>query len=157
MNWDTKTVIAAIGLLKMYTNFLFIVSFIVTMNATAIIKPISIKLQRRSSDIVNAYHEVAGVVRELSELRASDRMLHDWYNSAEAVAADVDVVPAVPRTTTQQCHRDRREYYRKTIILPLLDQPIEQMRERFGNTQVLASRLLHLIPSLVCIYNRCVF
>ena len=79
----------------MYTNFLFIVSFIVIMNAMTIIKPISIKLQRRSSDIVNAYHEVAGVVRELSEIRASDRMLHDWYTQAEVVAADVYVVPAV--------------------------------------------------------------
>ena len=44
MNWDSSTVVAANGLLKMYTFFSFIISFTVAMNAMAIIKPISIKL-----------------------------------------------------------------------------------------------------------------
>ena len=45
MDWDSNTVIAANGFLRVYTTFSFIVSFIVAMNAMAIIKPISIKLQ----------------------------------------------------------------------------------------------------------------
>ena len=52
MNWDTKTIASANGLLKMYLSFPFIVSFIVTMNSMSIIKPISINLQKRCTDIV---------------------------------------------------------------------------------------------------------
>ena len=44
INWNSKTVIEANGLLKMYTTFQFIVTFVATMNVMAIIKPISIKL-----------------------------------------------------------------------------------------------------------------
>jgi hypothetical protein len=43
MDWDSNTVIAANGFVKIYTTFSFIVSFVVAMNAMAIIKPISIK------------------------------------------------------------------------------------------------------------------
>ena len=48
MNWDSKTVIEANGLLKMYTTFQFIITFVATMNVMAIIKPVSVKLQKRS-------------------------------------------------------------------------------------------------------------
>ena len=58
MNWDSKTIVAANGLQKMFTSFNFIMSFIATMNAMAIIKPICVKLQKRNNDIINAYTEV---------------------------------------------------------------------------------------------------
>ena len=52
INWDS--VIAANGSLKMFHSFVFILSFIVTTNVMAVIKPVSIKLQYRTSDIVYA-------------------------------------------------------------------------------------------------------
>ena len=55
MNWDNKTIVAANGLSKMYHSFSFILSFVVTTNAMSIIKPISVKLQYTSYDIVKAY------------------------------------------------------------------------------------------------------
>ena len=156
MNWDSKTVVTANGLLKMYTTFQLMVSFVTTMNVMAIIKPISIKLQRRSNDIVNAYQEVASVIDELSTVRGSEEMLHEWYMQAEAVGAEVQVVPVTPRTTARQAHRENvaysstEDYYRRALVLPLLDQLTQQMRERFGSTQIAASRLLQLIPSVLC-------
>ena len=62
MDWDSDTVVKANGLLKMYTTFQFIVVFVVTMNAMAVIKPVSVKLQKRSIDIVSAYNEVSSVI-----------------------------------------------------------------------------------------------
>ena len=118
MNWDSKTVVEANGLLKMFTTFQFVLTFVVTMNAMAIIKPISIKLQRRSIDIVSAYHEVDDVVTELLSARTSDCILHQWYSQAESLAAEVNVVPAAPRTVGRQRHRENvehcnvEEYYR---------------------------------------------
>ena len=76
MNWGTKTIVSANGLLKMYFSFLLIVSFIVTMNSMSIIKPISIKLQKRCTDIVKAYMDVKDVLNELRAIRQSEEMLH---------------------------------------------------------------------------------
>ncbi|SMN02068.1 hypothetical protein SPONN_425 [uncultured Candidatus Thioglobus sp.] len=156
MNWDSKTVVAANGLLSMFTDFNFVISFVATMNAMAIIKPISIKLQKRSNDIVNAYHEVTAVISELVAVRGDDKVLHAWYMQAQSFAADVDVVPEVPRTTTHQRnranvdHTTAEEYYRRSVVIPLLDNLIVQMQERFGSSQTVASKLLDIVPSVMC-------
>ena len=96
MNWDSKTVVAANGLLKMYFSFTFIVSFIVTVNAMSIIKPISVKLQIKSSDIVKAYMDITEVINELSSVHESEDMLHSWYEQAESLAQEIGVIPEVP-------------------------------------------------------------
>ena len=156
MDWDSKTTIAANGLLKMFCSFTFILSFIVTMNAMAIIKPLSIKLRKRNNDIVHAYEKVEEVIDELGAIRENDSIIHAWYIQSIEVAAEVDVTPQVPRTTARQSHRDNvehispEEYYRRSIIIPFLDNLLEQMRERFGNTQMIASKLINLVPSIIC-------
>ena len=155
MNWDRKTVVAANGLLKMYFSFTFIVSFIVTMNAMSIIKPISVKLQKKSSDIVKAYMDITEVINELSSVRESEDMLHSWYEQAESLAQEVGVIPEVSRVTSRQIHRDNtehnsvEEYYQRIVVLPLLDHLIQQMKERFGKTQRVVARLINLVPSIV--------
>ena len=108
-------------------SFSFIMSFIVTMHVMSIIKPLSIKLQYKSGDIVYEYSKVSDVREELSRCHANDGLLHTWYVQAETLAAEVNVVPQVPQTTGQQCHRDNpehapaEEYYRRIITIPLLD------------------------------------
>ena len=63
------------------------------------------------------------------------------------------MVASVPRTAAHQQHHDNvdhssaEEYYRRTIVLPLLDHLIQQM-ERFGKTQVLVARLGLVIVTL---------
>lgn len=107
MNSDSNTVVTANGLLR---TFLFILSFVVTMNAMAIIKPVSVKLQYNSSDIVYAYSKVKNVTTELSRVRGNDQILHAWYIQAESLALEVDVTPQVPRIAGRQCHRDNVEH-----------------------------------------------
>ena len=51
MDWDSKTIVTANGLLKAFSGFNFIYSFIVTMNCMSVIKPLSIKLQYRTNDM----------------------------------------------------------------------------------------------------------
>ena len=51
MSWDSKTIVAANWLSKLYHSFTFITSFIITMNAMSVIRPISVKLQHRSYDM----------------------------------------------------------------------------------------------------------
>ena len=65
------------------------------MNVMSVIKPISIKLQKRSLDIVGAYDEVRSLTSELLSLRSNE-----WYT--QAIAASVNVVPTTPRMTGHQ-------------------------------------------------------
>ena len=91
------------------------------MNAIAIIKPVSIKLQYKTSDIVYAYNKIKDVTDELNKVRSSDAILHSWYVQAETLASEVDVAPQVPRITGRQCHRENvehasaEEYYRRMV------------------------------------------
>ena len=95
------------------------------------------------------------VIEELCTLRSCDSMLHSWYIQAESLARKVGVVPCVPQTAAYQQHRDNvehssaEEYYRRTIVLPLLDHLVQQMEMRFGKTQVLVARLVNLVPSII--------
>ena len=52
----------------------------------SIIKPISVKLQYTSYDIVKAYNRVEEVVKELHAIRNDESMLHSWYVEAESLA-----------------------------------------------------------------------
>ena len=155
MNWDSNTVVTANGLLKVYSSFGFIYSFIVTMNCMSIIKPVSVKLQYRTNDIVYAYSKIKDLISELKTIRADEHLLHEWYMQAESLASDVDVEAEVPRTVRRQLGRDNvehsspEEYYRRSTALPLLDHLIQQLEERFGEHHVYVSKLLSLIPSFL--------
>ena len=154
MNWDPKTMVAANGLLKMYSTFAFIYSFTVTMNCMSIIKPISVKLH--TEQMIYAYSKVKEVIAELQSLHRSDTLLHEWFVQAEALASDVNVEPVAPRTVGRQQGQDNvehgtaEEYFRRSTALPLLDHMIQQMQERFGDGQVATSKLLALVPSFAC-------
>ncbi len=86
----------------------------------------------------------------MEALRTNDSVFHDWYVQAEVIGADIDVMSDVPRTVSRQLSRDNvehaspEEYYVSVVAIPLLDHSIQQMKEVF------ASKLLHLIPSILC-------
>ena len=105
MDWDSSTIVTANGLLKAFSGFN---SFIVTMNCMSVIKPLSIKLQYRTNDIIYAYSKIKDVIRELKSIRADDQLLHTWYEQAASLAVDVE--PTVPRTVGQQLGRENVEY-----------------------------------------------
>ena len=106
-----------------------------------------------------AYSKVKDVIDELGDIRKDDKIIHSWYVQSEAVAAEVNVAPEVPWIASRQCHRDNvehastEEYYRRTIIYHFLDNLIAQMRECFDDTQIIASKLINLVPSVICNVN----
>ena len=74
MNWDGKTIVACKWFVENVSVFL---SFVVTINAMAIIKPDSIKLQHRSNGIGCAYNKIKDVIiSELNIIRSSNPIIH---------------------------------------------------------------------------------
>ena len=66
------------------------------------------------------------------KLFTNDSVIHDWYVQAEAIGANIDVMPDVPKTLSWQLSHDNVEYYRRSIALII---PV-------GEIQVFASKLL---------------
>ena len=71
-------------------------------------------------------NEVKCVIEELCKLLSSDAMLHSWYSQANDLVDSIGVVSEVPRTAGHQQYRDNvehnseEEYFRRTVIPPLL-------------------------------------
>ena len=67
------------------------------MKTLTVIKPVSIKLQKKSNDIVKAYNMIAET-EELRQMR---------YANAVDLGSDLGTEPSVPRTASRQRHRER--------------------------------------------------
>jgi len=69
------------------------------------------------------------------------------------------VEPSIPRVAARQMHRNNLaletpiDYYRCSLTNPLLDRLIAEMEFRFTNLSLTASKLLFLVPSILCKQN----
>ncbi len=76
----------------------------------AVIKPLSIKLQNRTNDVVYAYSKIKDVIEELKLIRANEELLHLWYEQAKSQAGSIGVEPQVPRIVGRQLGGDTVQY-----------------------------------------------
>ena len=89
------------------------------MKTLAVIKPVSIKLQKKSNDIVKAYNMIAETEKELGQMRNNaDTVFKAWYENAVALGSDLGTEPSVPRTASRQRHRDNTPHDSPEEYLP---------------------------------------
>ena len=62
-NWDTDSKRKAKKLLQAVSNFEFIITQITTMKCLSILKPLSIKLQKRDIDVYEAYNHIKDYIK----------------------------------------------------------------------------------------------
>ena len=88
------------------TRFSFIVSLVITKDVLAYTKALSIKLQGRYVDVVNAYQQINFVLTTLRDAREDVDSVHArMYERALRTASAVNVEESLPRTTIRQQHR----------------------------------------------------
>jgi len=109
----------------------------VGMKTLAVIKPVSIKLQKKSNDIVKAYNMITETEKGLRQMRNdAHTVFKAWYANAVALASDLGTEPSVSRTASRQPHRENtphdstEEYYCRTLFIPFLDHITEEMSLR---------------------------
>ena len=82
-NWDRETLQRANSFYHTCCSFQFLIALIVTMKTLAVIKQISIKLQKKSNDIVKAYCMMSETKKELNEKRdEAEAVFKRWYSNA---------------------------------------------------------------------------
>ena len=54
-----------------------------------------------------AYSEISNIIIELNAISEEEKLLHEWYQQAETLAKEANIVPSIPRMA--QCMSARIE------------------------------------------------
>ncbi len=156
--WDSETITKANGFLRQMATFEFIVSSSVTMRLLSSLRPVTVKLQKRSTDILKAY-ELTDVQLYLELLSTNCEEFHSWFEEIVQFSESLNVDVSVPRIVGRQIYRGNipgdspEAYYRRNIMVPFLDHILDEMRDRFGGIHQQIVKLLGLIPSIIATCN----
>ena len=110
----------------------------------------------KDQSIVEAYESISTVVATLNSIRVNniDHYHEQWYNTAVRLAEGVNTVPAMPRISTIQFHRANTpadkvsDYYRRVVIIPMLDHVLNDLKERFGKEKKSSIDAFYCVPSI---------
>ena len=104
-SWDTETLTKARGLIHQLVSFEFLVTFNVTTSLERS-RSLTIKLQKKSSDILAAYEHVSEVITDLELLKTNcQEEFHLWYCEIKTLAEELNILIATPRITAMHIHR----------------------------------------------------
>ncbi len=155
--WSNDTRKDAQSFFFALTRFPFLISLVVTKEVLGYTKALSIKLQGRYVDVVQAFRDVTFVQETLCSAREGVDSFHSRiYASALAIAAKLNIEEAMPRTTVRQQHRGNvpstspSQYFQRQLTIPALDYLIADIAERFSPRLTTAlSQTIGLLPSSV--------
>ena len=148
----------ASSLLRSITDFAFLATFTITASIMAYVQALSSSLQEKELDVYQAYQQIERARATLSRVREEiDERHAAWWEEAVATAAGVNVEPSMPRTCGRQQGRSNtpatspKEYFRRTVSVPLLDELLGQFDTRFGPLQLKICKGMSLLPSIAAL------
>ena len=117
-------------------------------------KPLVTKLQKRNQGIYQAYCMIDKVLSDLQGIQSNiDTEFKVWFTFAVDMAKSVGAEPSLPRTARcwSRCHnnvpgKDSETYYRRSIIIPVMNDLITNFQDRMldrNHTEIFA-----LLPSI---------
>ncbi|KAL5491305.1 hypothetical protein EMCRGX_G016568 [Ephydatia muelleri] len=105
-DWDTLNRTEAQQILASITSFTFIVSFTCVYQYLSHLAGITVKLQKRSLDIIDAHELIAEVTATyVGERNDVDISFNHIYQQSVRIAENVSIAPEMPRVTGRQQHR----------------------------------------------------
>lgn len=105
-SWDTDTLTKARGFLHQLVSFESLVTFNITMRILSSLHSLTVKLQKKSNDILAAYEHVAEVITDLELLKTNCKEeFHLWYSEIKTLANEFKIPITTPRITARQVHR----------------------------------------------------
>ena len=139
------------------TSFEFVIAFLTVYQYLSHLSGITVKLQSRTLDIIEAYQHVDDIKQFYKELRKNSEVdFHKVYQQAERMATAVNVDPSKPRSCARQRNRPNaqvetvEEWYRVNVAVPFLDHILAELDSQFSVLAQTSSKLLELVPSGMC-------
>eukprot|EP00057_Strongylocentrotus_purpuratus_P011007 XP_011665481.1 PREDICTED: zinc finger MYM-type protein 1-like [Strongylocentrotus purpuratus] len=153
----------AASLLRAIASFDFLVSLHILAKVSGILLPASRGMQAVGLDLVEAVTLVKHATDVLGSWRNDDTFDH-LFDNAEKMASDLDVTVERPRTASRsvyrpnatsgvQVHNSTHEYYKLNVFLPLIDNIVTHLQDRFSPTQRKIMHLMHLVPAYISTYE----
>lgn len=122
------------------SKFDFLVTLVVVENILQIVHPLSIMLQAKTFDLIEAVAEAKVVVHHLDTKRNDDTEWDTLFDKATDLADKVDKVPVIPRGAARQQHRANvpaatpKEYWKRALYYPFIDHMMQELQDRLvGN------------------------
>ena len=130
------------GFLHQLVSFEFLITFNVTMRILSSLRFLTVKLQKKSNNILTAYEHVSDVLMDLELLKTNfEDEFHLWFTEIKVLAEGLNIAIATPRTTSRQVHHSNipadtpETFYRRNIMIPLLNHITTELKQRFGQLQ----------------------
>ena len=159
-DWGTTSRSDAQQLLAGIISFEFIIVFLTTYQYLSHLAGITVKLQKRTLDIIEAHEEITEITKTYSlERKNVDSGFAKIFEHSKRVAEKVDCTIQMPRIASRQKHRSNAaadnpcEYFQKNVAIPLLDHIISFLDQQFCDSSVTAIMLLGFVPSILCRKN----
>lgn len=156
-DWDTATRSDAQQLLVGITSFEFIVVFLTAYQYLSHLAGITVKLQKRALDIVEAYEEILEITNTYKDERRNVECgFAKIFEHSKRVAEKVGSTIEMPRIASRQQHRSNAaadtpcEYFQRNVAIPLLDHIISFLDQQFCDSSITAIMLLGLVPTILC-------
>ncbi|XP_071499270.1 52 kDa repressor of the inhibitor of the protein kinase-like [Diadema antillarum] len=155
-DWDRETLVKAEGLRCSLTSGTHISALVILKNGLQPVKALSVKLQKRDSDIFKAYGHIDFVTKEIQSMRVNiDEVWDEWFMESCAIAEDVGSSIETPRTTKVQRNRANvpadtpSTYFKRAIAVPFLDSFSQGLTERFSPENRCMRSIMGLLPSVL--------
>ena len=156
-DWDTSSRSDAQQTLASITTFEFITVFLTIYQYLSHLAGITVKLQRRTLDIVEAYEQIEEVSKIFRDERLNiDSGFSKIYDHAIRIAEKIGTKAEMLRIASRQRHRSNSEatnpleYFKRNVAIPFLDHVITFIDQQFSRSSITSSLLLGLVPSILC-------
>ncbi|XP_043204789.1 zinc finger MYM-type protein 1-like [Amphibalanus amphitrite] len=154
-NWqDASSAAQARRLLASVRNLEFLVSLHVAADIGGVVRPLSIQLQARNQDAVQAIGLVHTAQQSLENRREkAEEAFKTLFDHVQETAMRHDIDVKQPkRLVKRQRHRENyqtdsaEEFFRVSIFVPMLDCTIQELKARFSDHTKRAMRISLLVP-----------
>lgn len=144
------------SLLNTICNFKFLVSVCVSSKLLSYTYHLSEYLQTKNIDLVNALDRVNQVTIQLQILRdnATDEF-NKIYEEVNRLGGLINVEESMPRICITQRNRQNvpfqstKEFYRRTVFIPHLDDILLSLNERFLSHHEIINSLQYVLPNMI--------
>ena len=93
---------------------------------------------------------------QFHDIRANVNIFHaEWHKVALELAEKVQLQESMPRSCNRQVHRDNQphsncsEYYKYSIIIPLVDHVVAHLQSYFSSSNITVTNGFYLVPQVL--------
>ena len=157
-SWDNESIIKANGLRSSLRQFNTICCLVTLYESLYPLQGIAAKLQKRDLDVLEALNLVREAAVQVAKMREDIDTLwsEKWVSSIKQLCDKIGAVESMPRCTMLQRNRANtpadspEEYYKRSLVIPFLDELSTQLKIRFtADDDIHVSSLFKLLPAFI--------